>query len=133
MELVLDAISSSDGGRDAIPLRAHMFARTMRGMWACSDPHCSSAPQRNGAAVGRLFDKPRNTCDCGGRVLELLYCFECGEVSLGGYVVGDLGNDGVLLSSTASEVPLTEPLPPSNSDGQPPERGTNGTPQGGIE
>jgi membrane carboxypeptidase/penicillin-binding protein len=28
---------------------------------------------------------------------------------------------------------LTEPLPPSNSDGQPPERGTDETPQGGIE
>ena len=111
MEGVLDAISSSVGERDAIPLRAHMFARTMRGMWACSDPHCSSTPPRNGATIGRLFDKPRNTCDCGGRVLELLYCFECGDVSLGGYVVGDLGDDGVLLSSTASEVPLAEPLP----------------------
>jgi DEAD/DEAH box helicase domain-containing protein len=111
MERVLESISASGGDSDAIPIRAHMFARTMRGMWACSDPHCASAPAREGASVGRLFDKPRNTCECGGRVLELLYCFECGDVSLGGYVVGDLGDEGVLLSSTPAEVPLTEPQP----------------------
>ena len=40
--------------------------------------------------IGRLYDQPRYHCDdCGGRVLELLYCETCGDVFLGGYYTKD--------------------------------------------
>lgn len=74
----------------AVPLRAHQFVRTMRGMWACSDPGCSGVDDeaRAGRQIGKLFSIPTLSCtDCGARVLELLYCFSCGDVSLGGHVV----------------------------------------------
>lgn len=111
MSGILEAIATLDDDDRAIPLRAHMFARTLRGLWACSDPHCTttSAP-RERPSIGRLFDKPRHTCDCGARVLELLYCFECGDISLGGFVAADLG-DGLLLSSTPPDFPIGEAQP----------------------
>lgn len=83
-----------------IPLRAHMLVRQVRGMWACCDPVCPAVGSRpeGRTPIGRLYDRPVTTCVCGGRVLELLYCFECGDVSLGGFVTRDLGADGHLLS-----------------------------------
>lgn len=87
------------GSTTAVPFRAHVMVRGMKGMWACSDRLCSAvaspSPDRR---VGKLYDTARLTCDCGSRVLELLYCFECGEASLGGYVVEN--QDGVVILST---------------------------------
>jgi DEAD/DEAH box helicase domain-containing protein len=113
LEAVLDAIATGAQAEGSIPLRAHMFARTMRGLWACSDPNCSAAPTPRGSpSVGRLFDKPRHTCECGGRVLELLYCFECGDVGLGGYVARDIPEDGaVILDATPAEVAFAAQQP----------------------
>lgn len=88
----LSDASPIDGG---IPLRAHQFVRTLRGMWACSNPTCNgvetSSPDRR---VGKLFAVPTASCDsCGSRVLELLYCYFCGDASLGGFVVDRGGED----------------------------------------
>lgn len=74
------------GETDAFRMRAHLFLRTVQGVWACSNPRCDPdadhATRRN---IGRLYDQPRYRCDCGGRVLDLLYCETCGDVFLGGY------------------------------------------------
>ncbi len=82
-----------------------MFARTMRGVWACTNPECDERHgERSEQGVGRLFGIPTSSCDCGARVLELLYCFECGDVSFGGFVIRDL--DGtLLLTPTPVEIP----------------------------
>lgn len=73
----------------AIPLRAHQFVRTLRGLWACSNPECSGVPSKaEDRRIGQLFAVPTASCDsCGSRVLELLYCYFCGDASLGGFVV----------------------------------------------
>src|SRR5699024_5067703 len=65
------------------------FVRTLRGLWACSNAACSGvASPSPGRAVGKLFAVPTASCDsCGSRVLELLYCYFCGDASLGGFVV----------------------------------------------
>ena len=107
---LLRILAASD--EEQVPLRVHMFARTLRGMWACSDPGCPDAPRSEmPRPVGVLYDKPRETCTCGARVLDLLYCFECGDISLGGYVVAQPDEDSVLLSPTPSRVPLDEAVP----------------------
>lgn len=70
--------------------RSHMFLRQVQGMWACSNPSCTEldeehkSPRRH---FGRLFKSPAMKCGCGGQVLELLYCYDCGEPFLGGYIV----------------------------------------------
>lgn len=71
-----------------IPLRAHQFVRTMRGMWACCNRECPAGRPGTDRRVGKLFAIPTLACDsCGSRVLELLYCYSCGDVSLGGFLV----------------------------------------------
>jgi len=83
---VLEGIAAAEGQEDLISFRSHHFSRLVRGMWACCDPDCSAHTRpEGGPRVGKLFASPRARCECGARVLELLYCFQCGDVSLGGF------------------------------------------------
>ena len=103
--LVLEALAAAEGSAEAISFRAHMFARTMRGIWACTNPECDQVEEgRADKTVGKMYAIPTSTCGCGARVLELLYCFECGDISFGGFVASNL--DGtLLLSASPVEVP----------------------------
>lgn len=105
---VLETIAAAAPATGSVPLRAHLFARMVRGMWACANPACKGVPEtaRDGRGVGRLLTIPASTCpDCGSRVLELLYCYECGDVSLGGYVVDRPGEGEFVLGPTAPDIP----------------------------
>lgn len=76
----------STGNTAPLPIRAHLLFRNLQGLWACSDPQCNAVPARTQPLpVGRLHYTPTFMCQCGSRVLELLYCEACGEVFLGGY------------------------------------------------
>lgn len=87
IEIALEALAASDQ-RAKVPIRSHMFVRGIRGMWACSNPHCSETSSRTQQVpIGRLFSSPQPHCPCGGRVLELLFCDVCGDVFLGGFNV----------------------------------------------
>ncbi|HAM32565.1 MAG TPA: helicase [Deltaproteobacteria bacterium] len=79
-----------------VRLRAHIFFRSVQGLWACTNPQCTQVTGRGSAApVGLLHHKPVLSCACGARVLELLVCECCGEVFLGGYRHRDELNPGV--------------------------------------
>lgn len=115
---VLEAYANSTNdasqlSEEVIPVRAHMFARTMRGMWACSNPVCNQVDVnlRSQPGIGKVYGRPTTTCQCGGRVLELLYCYECGDASLGGYVSKDLGDGSVILTPIPVSTPATEARP----------------------
>ena len=74
--------------RPLLPLRTHYFFRGVRGVWACSNPDCTALDEQYRAKdrrIGRLYLEPRTRCDCGGVVLEMLFCRTCGEAFLGGY------------------------------------------------
>lgn len=102
LEIALEALAT-DLERPKVPIRSHMFVRGIRGMWACSNPSCSDAPQRSQPVpIGRLFASPQPHCTCGGRVLELFLCYVCGEISLGGFVV--MADGDRLLQATPSNV-----------------------------
>lgn len=92
---LVESIARTDA-EQPIPFRAHHFIRMIRGMWACADPECDQLPPAGAddppRFVGRLHSNPVARCGCGSRVLDLLYCYQCGEVSLGGYT---LQPDGV--------------------------------------
>lgn len=89
---------AAEGGGDQ-RFRAHLFMRTMTGIWACSDPDCPLVTADPSRKIGRLHARPADHCGCGARVLELLYCGSCGVEALGGHVIGEVqGNP--LLSST---------------------------------
>jgi ATP-dependent helicase YprA (DUF1998 family) len=62
-----------------LPCRVHSFYRGLAGLWVCMDPQCTSLPANEcGGPTGKLFSQPRDTCDCGARVLELFTCRNCG-------------------------------------------------------
>jgi ATP-dependent helicase YprA (DUF1998 family) len=85
---LVGAVCDARGSHDTalLPVRAHLLFRNLQGLWVCSDPHCSVAAARTSPCpVGQLHYTPALTCQCGSRVLELLYCEACGEVFLGGY------------------------------------------------
>ena len=105
LETVLDAIARQE--KTPVPLRGHIFARVLSGLWACTNVDCCGVrsdrkdPER---PVGKIFGQPLSVCDsCGSRVLELILCSECGDASLGGYVLS-LGDDVEALSATPSGV-----------------------------
>lgn len=87
---MLEVIAEADAEILTLPLRAHIFARAQAGLWACVDPECPAAPPQDDPRIGALHESPAAACEhCGARVLELLYCTECGDISLGGYVHRD--------------------------------------------
>lgn len=92
--------------------RAHLFFRNVVGMWACCDPACSAVTSRTpGRTVGKLFAEPATRCDCGARVLEMLYCQNCGDVMLGGFAPeGELQKPAVKTMLLA-DVPELAKLP----------------------
>lgn len=91
---LLTALSNarSSAGLAPLPMRVHLMLRNLQGLWVCTNPGCTQAPARNGPCpCGTLHYVPTLTCQCGSRVLELLYCEACGEVLVGGYR-SDTGN-----------------------------------------
>lgn len=111
-QLAEAAPEPSDDVNPLVPLRAHLFVRTPRGVWACSNPTCSGvqdpAPERR---VGMLYTTPLHTCTaCGGRVLELLYCYECGDPSLGGYLLDSQGDERLLAPGPVNDEQSGKPV-----------------------
>jgi DEAD/DEAH box helicase domain-containing protein len=87
--------------------RTHIFVRRIQGLWACSNPDCTEIEERfrsEGRKIGRLYSIPAGQCRCGGQILEVLYCDDCGEVFLGGFNSRpDDTSNGFFLSSTAAD------------------------------
>ncbi|MFB8272272.1 DEAD/DEAH box helicase [Streptomyces sp. NPDC055955] len=103
--------AASDAGQPK--LRAHMFFRNIDGIWACSDPQCPDAPadRHPQRRVGRLFKAPTSRCSCGARVLELLYCQNCGDLMLGGFTSPHLLGKDTYRGSLHTDFPDFDQLP----------------------
>jgi len=89
--------ASADRGAKLPRLRSHLFFRNILGVWACSDVGCAAVdPRFRGPdrSVGRLYGRPRHRCECGARVLRLLYCQSCGELYLGGFIAPAIAPGG---------------------------------------
>lgn len=78
-------------GEPTLPnFRVHLFFRNIEGLWACSMPgcQCESDWASENRTVGRLFvDNPPILCGSPNiqhRVLETLYCEQCGTMFLAG-------------------------------------------------
>ena len=109
LERLLEALGA-DPQQEQITFRAHLMLRTMRGVWACCNPQCDQVAAGGDRRVGRLYARPQFFCECGGRVLDLMYCDHCGDLGLGGYVVGKQESGSFLASTPPEEVPTAEKL-----------------------
>jgi len=84
--LISRALCDSAGVSSLPPFRLHWFFKNIEGLWACTHPRCVATPSED-RTVGSLFDSTRILCDSATtkhRVLELLYCEQCGTLLFGG-------------------------------------------------
>ncbi len=111
LDAIMIAAAHEDRGTWEKPkptFRSHMFMRQVQGIWACSNPECTEVEKEfrsRGRKIGRLFKSPALKCECGGQVLELLYCYDCGEAFLAGFVVpssSEALKDQIFLEATKS-------------------------------
>ncbi len=96
-----DALVEWAGAQEPAPfrMRAHLLFKNVLGFWVCSSSTCAEGS----GGLGKMFDQPQFVCDCGARVLELLYCEHCGEAFIGGYAsTGVSGPDAYLVSTSAN-------------------------------
>ncbi|NGP89682.1 DEAD/DEAH box helicase [Fodinibius halophilus] len=83
----LDLLSRAESNEESfLPLRAHIFQKTVAGLWACADQCCSQVQgtslEGNEWPFGMVYLDNRTECDCGAPVYEVVSCTECGEVYL---------------------------------------------------
>lgn len=65
-----------------LPVRAHLFGRTLPGLWACANAACPERPGIGEAGAdwpyGRVFTDEQPVCECGHMVFPLIQCDGCG-------------------------------------------------------
>lgn len=78
-----------------LPVRLHLLFRSIEGVYACVNSHCSGIDPSKNRRYGRLYLSERKTCeDCQAPVVELASCRKCGQA----YSLIYLGSQGELLS-----------------------------------
>ena len=85
-------------GRETFPrFRNHFFFRNIEGLWASVDPEETDGEgnesQGEKRTTGKLYGSSRIKSDRGNRVLEVLYCENCGTLFLGGNRADGAGDD----------------------------------------
>jgi hypothetical protein len=109
---VLDGLAAAPAVGDP-RLRAHLFFRNVPGVWACTNPQCPDVRDGNypGRTVGKLYTEPAARCSCGARILELLYCQNCGDVLLGGFTPADATQRSSVDTMLLADIPELAKLP----------------------
>lgn len=84
--LFLCTEAREDSGQSLLPARLHMFLKGLPRQFACINPTCSERRVKQGEnLLGRLYSSPREECECGARVFELLSHRTCGAAYLRAY------------------------------------------------
>lgn len=88
--LIARGLAQIHGSGTQLPaFRLHWFFRNIEGLWACIKPGCGCESDEvdDRRTSGSLFLDARIRCESAGdrhRVLELLYCEQCGTTFFGG-------------------------------------------------
>ena len=96
LDLCTQAINDQD--EPFLPLRGHLFQRTVSGLWACANSACSgrinTALDQPAWPFGAVFLERREHCrHCGTPVFELVQCGECGAEYLAAAEKHENGHD----------------------------------------
>lgn len=108
--LVARGIAASRQTATSLPsFRIHMFFRNIEGIWACVLPGCQCDGDHldNVRPAGRIFSQNRILCGSPNRqhrVLELLYCEQCGTVFFGGSRLRNPDGDGIEILSMDPDI-----------------------------
>jgi Distinct helicase family with a unique C-terminal domain including a metal-binding cysteine cluster len=85
LDALLALVSLAAKNRNILfPVRLHMFLRGLQGLYACSNPKCDCAKhsETEKLPLGRVISIPREKCECGGKIYELLNHIKCGALYL---------------------------------------------------
>lgn len=108
--LIARGIVASQQVATSLPsFRFHWFFRNIEGLWACVMPgcQCDDAYQDKVRPTGKLFSQSRILCGNSSeqhRVLEILYCEQCGTVFFGGSRLRIPDGGGIEILSTDPDI-----------------------------
>lgn len=86
--LVIVSLAKKEG-EILFPVRLHMFVRGIQGLYACSNPKCTCGAkysENEKLPLGKVIATPRERCECGGRIYELVNHIKCGALYFKVYV-----------------------------------------------
>ena len=85
--LTLAPLAVKDGNI-LFPVRLHIFLRGLQGIYACSNPKCTYAKHSDSEKLplGKVISIPKDKCECGGRVYELVNHIKCGGLYFRVYI-----------------------------------------------
>ena len=86
--LVVASLAKKEGNI-LFPVRLHMFVRGLQGLYACSNPRCTCGAKysdKEKLPLGKVISIPREKCECGARMYELVNHVKCGALYFKGYV-----------------------------------------------
>lgn len=118
--LTIATLAKNLDGKVLFPSRIHMFFRGLKGVYACINPKCSNSNTYDGVTIGKVYlDSHKDTCDCGGKIYELINHRRCGGLFVKAFIDNGVNNKkflwrnaGLLKSENLKEVHL---YIPSNS------------------
>jgi DEAD/DEAH box helicase domain-containing protein len=69
------------GNTKFLPLRSHLFHKTLQGLWACSNKECDEKKDTDldntDWGFGNVYTSHKHKCSCGSPVFELISCSSC--------------------------------------------------------
>ncbi len=84
--LAIAPLAKNSDGNVLFPARLHLMFRGLQGLFMCSNPNCTCKESEE-LPFGRVYlSQKRDTCDCGGKVFELLNDRSCGSLYFKGYI-----------------------------------------------
>jgi len=85
--LALVSLAAKDGNI-LFPVRLHMFLRGLQGLYACSNPKCTYGKYSSSEQLplGKVISIPKDKCECGGKIYELVNHIKCGALYLKVYI-----------------------------------------------
>ena len=94
----------SINGAPLLSVRAHLFMRTVNGLYACGNPSCSGS---SGTPYGHLTTYKASVCPhCGEPLLEILQCKRCNSFILS----GESDSNTHLISAIEDDIEQEDPF-----------------------
>lgn len=85
--LAIAPLAKNKESQVLFPARLHMMFRGLKGVYACSNPHCSEKNQDENISIGKIyFDNKFEKCQCGGKIYELVNDRRCGALFFKGFM-----------------------------------------------
>jgi ATP-dependent helicase YprA (DUF1998 family) len=80
-----------------LPLKLHTFFRGLQGLYACSNPNCtySKFSETEKLPIGKVISIPKDKCECGGKIYELVNHRKCGALFFKVFIDPDIKNDSI--------------------------------------